>query len=338
MNYHNYKAIDFATDDAFILWVLEPDAQSNQTWEAWLQEHPEKKAEVMQARALILSIRPEKFSWSRDRQQAIKDQILAQINKPSEGGETRSFPIRKLLRIAASIGLILFCAGAWILWKYKPLHYHTDFGVTQEVHLPDGSLVILNANSSLVYQKNFWTGTRNANLSGEAFFQVQKTADSAHFIVKSSNIITEVLGTEFSIRTRRDTTQVVLSSGSIRLHAEEDATHSDMGLTLSPGELVEYAQKDVIRKEVVDTKLYEGLRNNMLIFNKTPLREVAKQVLDLYGYTLEFPQGVERESFTANLPLSMDGIELLEMLLSESFRLQVSSKTDSVLVFKQSAT
>lgn len=335
MNYHHYTTIDFATDDEFIRWVLSADPHTDRAWQKWIQEHPHQAEDIARARALILSVNPKETDWPEDRQMAIKARIMAQTTlTPQQASTYRNYFLRNIGKIAACIGFIIIAMSAWVIWKSRPLHFQTGYGATKEVQLPDGSKVILNANSSLVYHRNFWTGERNAELSGEAFFQVQKTRDSAHFTVKSSNILTEVLGTEFNIRTRRDTTQVVLATGSIRLHVQEN--QGDQGLTLSPGELIEYAQRDVIRKEQVDTKLYAGLRDHVLIFNKTPLRVVATQVFDLYGYTLHFPDGMEDESFTAQLPLTMDGIELLSSLLSESFRLRVSSKKDSVLTFKKS--
>lgn len=333
MDYHNYTTIDFATDDAFLRWVLAPDEAGNAQWEQWVKEHPEQKPIMEQARRLILSITPQQAAWSAERQLQVKENIMAQVLPENK------IPIRKRFwtmgKAAAFIGLLLVSLGLWVTWKSRTLHFKTGYGVTEEVHLPDGSIVILNANSELSYQEIIWSKERIARLSGEAFFQVKRTADSSHFIVKSGEVVTEVLGTEFVIRARRDTTQVVLTSGSIRLHLEEEPDLRENALTLSPGELVEYAQTNVIRKEQVDPKLYAGLRDHMLILNKTPLGEVATQVYDIYGYTLHFPAGMEDESFTAKIPLNMDGMELLETLLSESFRLEVKSKTDSSLVFEK---
>ena len=42
------------------------------------------------------------------------------------------------------------------------------------VTLPDGTIVYLNAKSSLTYSQDFGRESRNVELSGEGFFEVKK--------------------------------------------------------------------------------------------------------------------------------------------------------------------
>lgn len=334
MDYQHFSVIDFATDDDFILWVLSPDETSQAFWRQWLDEHPAQKPVVHQARRLILSIKPGDISWSDERRQIIKSRILKRIVEDPGSADKKSQGLRIWGRVAAVLGFLMLALVAWVVWKSKSAHYKTDFGITQEVRLPDGSLVILGPNSTLSYKNVLWSDIRKARLSGEAFFQIVKKENQSRFIVESGKVITEVLGTEFNIRARRDTTQVVLTSGSIRLHPEDMKTE-DTSIMLSPGDLIEYDRTNVIRKEQVDTEQYAGLRHHMLILKQTPLRDVAKQVYDLYGFSMHFPKDLLDASFTAKIPMNSDGLELLESLLRESFDLRVSEKTEHSLVFRR---
>ena len=70
---------------------------------------------------------------------------------------------------------------------------------TKSLLLPDGTEVVLNAGSRLVYPARFHQAKRIVRLYGEAFFKVKK--DAKHpFVVKSGNFNTTVLGTQFDVK------------------------------------------------------------------------------------------------------------------------------------------
>ncbi|MET4546268.1 transmembrane sensor [Pedobacter africanus] len=95
----------------------------------------------------------------------------------------------------------------------------TANGETYKVRLPDGSMVYLNAASSLTYPASLnERGLRRVRLDGEAFFQVAK--DKAHpFIVQTKNQEIKVLGTEFNVNSYKDEAVVAttLIEGSVQV-------------------------------------------------------------------------------------------------------------------------
>jgi transmembrane sensor len=64
------------------------------------------------------------------------------------------------------------------------------------IHLPDGSMVILNKHSRLEYRAG---GAREVVLDGEAYFDIVHRPDQA-FLVHTGKIVTRVLGTAFNIK------------------------------------------------------------------------------------------------------------------------------------------
>ncbi|MFC0604211.1 FecR family protein [Winogradskyella pulchriflava] len=72
-------------------------------------------------------------------------------------------------------------------------------GETQTIVLEDGSEVNLNANSSVVFKRFFWSNDKTVNLTGEAYFTVTK---GDGFKVETSKGTVKVLGTEFNIKDR----------------------------------------------------------------------------------------------------------------------------------------
>jgi transmembrane sensor len=95
----------------------------------------------------------------------------------------------------------------------------TNKGETYELRLPDGTLVALNAMSSLSYPTNFISlKQRRVKLTGEAYFQVSKNK-SRPFIVETGQQEVEVLGTKFNVNSYRDEAAftTTLVEGSVKV-------------------------------------------------------------------------------------------------------------------------
>jgi transmembrane sensor len=97
----------------------------------------------------------------------------------------------------------------------------TAKGETYRVRLPDGSVVWLNAASSLTYSPNLTSkGKRRVKLEGEGYFEVAK--DKNHpFVVESKGQEVEVLGTHFNVNAYVDepTVATTLLEGSVKVTA-----------------------------------------------------------------------------------------------------------------------
>ena len=86
--------------------------------------------------------------------------------------------------------------------------------------MSDGTLVYLNAGSTLRYPVTFLNGkSREVSLDGEAYFVVSKDKDHP-FIVNANEVSTQVYGTEFNISSYKNDPKVdiVLVEGSIGVY------------------------------------------------------------------------------------------------------------------------
>jgi ferric-dicitrate binding protein FerR (iron transport regulator) len=79
------------------------------------------------------------------------------------------------------------------------------------VELPDGSVVFLNANSSISFDEDF--STRSVRAEGEVFLVVEN--NSSPFMVTTSLGDIEVTGTEFGVSTREESLEVEVEEGSV---------------------------------------------------------------------------------------------------------------------------
>lgn len=123
-------------------------------------------------------------------------------------------PVKKLWKFwlaAASVAAIIFSG-----WFFTRPQYNTQItlpvektalasknGERNEMILPDGSKVWLNAGSQLFYVNDFKGKTREVRLEGEAYFDIQKNAQKP-FIVHANTIDIKVLGTAFNVKAYAD--------------------------------------------------------------------------------------------------------------------------------------
>lgn len=242
----------------------------------------------------------------------------------------------KTLAAAAVVLLVTTIGVLFIRDSKSTLNYSTKYGQTAKIVLPDSSVVFLNGNSSLSIPKHWKeSGDREVRINGEVYFSVKHTKTNQRFFVRMDDgSAVQVLGTEFNVSKRRSGTRVVLSSGKIEFHMNNGKGTPEGIVKMKPGDLVEYQSQDhTYHKKVVDPELYTSWRSSRIIFEKTKLREVLRQIQDTYGLKVK----VEKPEL---LDMSVSGsaptqnIDLLINGLSEIFHLDLIKKGDTLIVTK----
>jgi transmembrane sensor len=132
------------------------------------------------------------------------------------------------LRAAALAGLL---AVGWLAWReirpfaVAPTGFtavETAVAERDTVALPDGSTAIL-APSSQLRAVALNDTVRAFELAGEAYFSVQADADRP-FRIRSAGAVTEVLGTEFTVRSREaGAVTVAVREGRVALSSGDGA-------------------------------------------------------------------------------------------------------------------
>lgn len=195
-------------------------------------------------------------------------------------------PFYKITRhwgqIAASI-LLLFASGLTILYYIQHQELQTlaeqdvivrsgDSG-TSQVSLPDGTLVRLNANSSLTYQQNFGQDNRKVKLSGEGYFEVKKNTEKK-FIVNTGYIDVTVLGTKFNLYAYedKDIIEMALVEGHVNVSTSKPPYQT---IYVKPNEKVTYNKYDnKLNIEKTTTKIETAWLNKELVFREEKLENV----------------------------------------------------------------
>ncbi|QHT69994.1 DUF4974 domain-containing protein [Rhodocytophaga rosea] len=346
MNYNNYTSEDFAADAYFRKWVQSPDVDSDIFWLNWLGQNPDKQQTVTEAKKLVHAFQVQENEYSEQFIAKLWQNIDSQIShKPvvrplpvvQENRVNRFF--NQYRKMAAAVIFLLAAAALFVTLYSLPEKHTTAFGETKTIILPDNSVVTLNANSTLKYSTD-WDKKelREVWLEGEAYFHVQKqparvpSQTGTKFIVHTGLMDVEVLGTEFNVSTRRGKAQVVLNSGKVKLNS--DIAGKSSTIFMEPGELVELSESHAsFTKRVVNPQNFSAWKNKKLIFDKTPITEIAKILEDTYGWKVTIAND-QLASMTFTSTISIEKPEVLLQLLSESFHVNITKKGDQVTIGK----
>jgi transmembrane sensor len=289
-HYLSHSAKEFSIDDAFIHWVL--SGEEDAAWQNWLQQHPEKRAEVEEAKLLVTAFHQAQEEDTTAQINKVWDAIqqsLGQAPQPKVIGIGKR--LKAVLRVAA---VILLVAGAAVTsltlyQRSQTITYATAYGETKTVTLPDGSSVMLNANSEISFKKSWEKNTnRDVGLKGEAYFSVQHLKNNQPFIVHVSDKINiRVLGTEFNVSNRHDDVKILLNKGRIQL--EQTLAGTKNTLVMKPGDLVEEVANNQLKKQslqAIENKEVLAWKEQKIDFENAGINELKNWLKDNHNITL----------------------------------------------------
>lgn len=329
MRYTDFTVNDFAADEYFQSWVFNSGDESVRNfWEGWLLEHPHKRHDVAEATKLLQSVKFSRYElpgdevadlWNRIHR---RDKASSSVTGISKTGISN---LAWIYRIAAAVILIGLVGLFYLTLDDKPwLQYHTSYGETRSITLPDGSSVVLNANSTLTVYSD-WNNqpVREIWLDGEAFFSVIHKINNQPFkVITGEGVTVEVLGTTFNVYNRTNSTKIVLNSGQIRLNIPTD--QSPEMIVMKPGEMVEYKQQHY-KKKAVNPLLYTAWTNNRIILDHTSLAEMVYMLKDSYGLEVKVSDDkLLQETVSGSMPLGDP--EILINQMAKAFQLKIKKE------------
>ena len=202
----------------------------------------------------------------------------------------------------------------------------TAKGETYQVRLPDGSLVWLNAASSLTYSAALTERRqRRVKLSGEAYFEVAK--DKTHpFVVESKGQEVEVLGTHFNVNAYDDEPAIAttLLEGSVQVTAGKKQQILKPGFqAINSGSSIKVTEADI--DNVIDWK--EG----DFYFENADFRSVMRKIGRWYDVDIIYDPSVP-EAITSNGVIPRDN-KLSAVLKSIENSGQVHFKIDGKKIY-----
>lgn len=154
----------------------------------------------------------------------------------------------------------------------------TEPGEQKSFRLSDGSRVRLNAGSRIYIPSGFGTASRDVELSGEAFFEIE-SGHEYEFSVVTESARVAVLGTSFSVRAWQDREESVIAVQTGRVSVRSSSPEIEEQTILTPGEYSTVRRGEAPGPALqANVDQYLGWTNQMFVFEETPLIDVLRQL------------------------------------------------------------
>ncbi|HBT94382.1 MAG TPA: hypothetical protein DEB23_09125 [Chitinophagaceae bacterium] len=200
--------------------------------------------------------------------------------------------------------------------KYNTIS--TPMGGKFKVILPDGSLVVLNAASTLKYPVHFDEKVRKVSFTGEAYFEIAKLEDKRKqrvpFFVYSNDQIVEVLGTHFNINSydNEEYSKTTLLEGSVKIINEKSAAPAKI---LKPGQQAVIKRGDVQTKVMIaDEAQALAWKDGYFLFKNTNIKDVVNELERWYNVDIQYEDEMEFENITGYISRNVKISSVLKML------------------------
>jgi len=270
---------DLLSDPSFLSWYYNTGEKEQHIWEEWRAGHPDRDILIKKAIALLEATRLSEKEPSLQQLQKAEAALFQKIDALTP--EVRkSSVIGRYRWIAAASVLVLLTAGFFITrfvhWNRPEVR--TAFGQIKSQQLPDGTEVMMNANSRISYANGWQDGVdREVWVDGEVFFHVRKTPLKSRFIVHTEHFDIIVTGTQFNVLNRHGHDNVLLQEGSITLRTKNGRT-----LLMKPGDFVNFDAAGPERKVGCKDMLL-AWKDQKLILDHTSISQLATIIGDIYG-------------------------------------------------------
>ncbi len=285
------------------LFAGEGSDEEKSTIESWLNQDTENQKLLDELKEIWLSTGLEHNPDRYDVEEAIRQ------FQEKTGFFTKKISRRKLhyqlLRYAAILALAAALPASYYFGKKSVSSSDSVTTITcplgdkTSIILPDSSLVCLNSGSRITFNNNFQNGSRQVYLDGEAFFTVHKNPKNP-FQVKTTDLVVEVLGTEFNLKAypNEKTITTTLVKGCLKVYANHNA------IKIKPNQKLIYNKRnqEIKLKEVCDLSPEIEWKNGRLVFHNQSLEELREKLERWFDVEIKFgDEQVKARRFTGTL-------------------------------------
>lgn len=192
----------------------------------------------------------------------------------------------------------------------------TPRGGQYQVVLPDGTLVWLNAASSIHFPTRFAGDERVVNITGEAYFEVSKDKRKP-FIVNANGSQIKVLGTHFNVNSYADETAVktTLLEGSVKIVKRETANGKENSIMLKPGQQATVEPHSPLAINYSpDLEQVMSWKNGAFQFNNADIKTIMRQLARWYSLEVEYRKPPDDNVYVIEMPRNSKLSSILKVL------------------------
>jgi ferric-dicitrate binding protein FerR (iron transport regulator) len=280
-------------NESFIRWVRSEFQEDSEQWSDYIDSHEDKIDDINKAIRFVSQL-----NFTED-QTTDTDRLWSRIAHSAqvpEHAETEKvkvlFPnLKKIIALLAAACVMFVLAYTINLRSGKVVN--TGYAQQQTEALPDGSNVLVNADSKITYNPKKWKEKRKVTLSGTAFFNVEK---GSNFIVETPLGDVSVLGTSFSVTCRNRQFEVICKTGkvSVKKHGIEDN-----GVILIPGDKAEWQNGTIKHYASQQTGINPiSWLEGVYTFENQPLDVVLAEVERQFDVKVSLASDLQKVAYT----------------------------------------
>ncbi len=321
---------DVIADESFQAWFFKQNEEAVSEWENWLELNPDRLPIVEQAIQLMSAIRIKEAGVPALRTEEAYANLQKRID--TDNKETPVVPLsrNKVKWWLSAAAAVLLIVGAISFWKFSPAtsSINAQYGQVKSQQLPDGSLMMLNANSTAKLGTE-WNeaNDREVWLEGEAFFHVTKTPKKNRFIVHTNQLDVIVTGTQFNVWTRNNKTSVLLTEGSVTIR-----TADGKETKMLPGDFVEINNSN-LEKKTVNEESVLAWKENKILFDNTCMTDVGRIINEHYGVKVTISDK-SLNAVTISGMMENDNLDILLKSLEATNDFKITHKNNEIFISK----
>jgi transmembrane sensor len=352
MKYKDYSADDLIKDEFFQQWVFSPTEERNRFWLDFLENYPDHRERVEEARQFLSFFHIKDNDVFEARVGNLKKRIDHSVDEPQHVETPKQVPKpeqtlakpkgkytrKKILRILYRCGMLAVGVFA-VVYAFLPDEQMTQTekskdkeqivfikrGKRNVITLPDGTKVWLNAESRLTFPTNMDSlKNRTVQLSGEAFFQVRENLQKP-FVVQIGKINLVGYAASFDAKSypSENTVEAIVVTGVVRMEHRDEPMNK---VTISPeqGATFEPTTNNMSVDNHVDAAKFSAWRNGMIYFQEQPFSTIKTTLERWYDVNIHLED-------TTGLSCQFSG-ELSNKTLRETLDMFVKDKPASFVV------
>jgi transmembrane sensor len=203
----------------------------------------------------------------------------------------------------------------------------TPRGGQYRLKLPDGTMVWLNAASSIYYPAAFTGSDRSVTITGEVYFEVAANVHKP-FRVKAGAVDVTVIGTRFNVNAYQDAPNIstTLVDGAVKVVAAGKEN------VLKPGQQAQVKGDGawaVVNN--IDTEEIIAWKNGFFQFNDADMPTVMRQIEQWYDVKVNYEGDIPKRSFGGGIQRSLPLSEVLSILEANDVKFKIEGKIITVL-------
>ena len=318
--YLQYDHLELSEDPSFIRWAKGSQARDEIDWDGWLDTHPDKARMVSDAKSIVRAMKFVDDSPAPETENKVWNKIASDITTDKDtigdlkNNRSRIFRLLPYVAVAA-VALILLIMN---IGNGFDTSVQTPFAKIENIALPDGSKVKLNADSKIQYDTKSWDKNRVVYMEGEAFFSVEK---GSKFTVRTQNGSVLVLGTSFNVYNRNDQLKVHCETGRVSVKSVGKET------ILTPKQTVSVINREhTFTIDVADSDSRSTWKKGIFVYKSDHLSDVVSELERQFDIKISLDKAFRKMKYTGSFNKSNLNTALIEVFYPLDLKYEIEGK------------